>query len=75
MNTYKLAIPLHMNMNYVRLVMEYWHQTKTLALTEDMLFVEYYADTKLEEELDCMWHNQSPEGSVGFADFLQTFGA
>jgi hypothetical protein len=30
--------------------------------------------TQLEESLDDLWCSKSPEGSVGFADFLQTFG-
>jgi hypothetical protein len=77
MNTYKLSIPLHMNMDYVRLIMEKWQETEALTLTKDTLFVEVVDDqdpNSLASQLDNLWCSKSPDGSVGFVDFLQTFG-
>lgn len=79
MNTYKLAIPLHMNMDYVRLIIEKWKETESLTLTKDTLYVEIVDDQESPSELcyhlDELWCSKSPEGSVGFVDFIQTFGA
>lgn len=75
MNTCKLTIPLYMNMDYVRLIMTNWHQTESINLSKDMLEVELTGSSRLTELLDEMWCSKSPEGSVGFIDFLQTFGA
>jgi hypothetical protein len=78
MNTYKLSIPLHMNMDYVRLIMAKFEETKAINLAEDVLEAEIYDDEapdSLCSQLDNLWCSKSPEGSVGFADFLQTFGA
>lgn len=78
MNTYKLSIPLHMNMDYVRLVMERWQDTESLTLTKDTLLVEVVDDEENPDglcyHLDDLWCSKSLEGSVGFGDFLQTFG-
>lgn len=77
MNTYKLSIPLHTNMDYVRLIMEKWQEAKSLSIDQDVLLVEIadYDDDGLCSHLDDLWCSKSPDGSVGFGDFLQTFGA
>jgi hypothetical protein len=74
MKTIKLLIPLHMNMHYAKLILDNWHQTESLTLTKDTLEVELVDSTGLTEQLDDLWCSMSPEGSVGFVDFIQTFG-
>ncbi len=67
-----------MNMDYVRLIMEKWQDTESLTLTKDTLLVEVVDDQEpnsLCYHLDDLWCSKSPEGSVGFVDFIQTFGA
>lgn len=78
MNTFKLSIPLHMNMDYVNIVMSKVDETKFINLTEDVLEVEIYDDEdpdSLRSQLNNLWCSMSPSGSVGFVDFIQTFGA
>jgi hypothetical protein len=75
MQTFKLSIPLHMNMDYVRLIMSNWQQTEYVEydIQTSILNVSII-DGQLCEELDELWCSKSPDGSVGFADFIQTFG-
>jgi hypothetical protein len=78
MSTYKLTIPLHMNMDYVRLIMPNFDEVNYVNLSDKSLEVEIFDDehpNSLCNKLDQLWCSKSPEGSVGFADFLQTFGA
>jgi len=67
-----------MNMDYVRLIMSKFDETKSVNLTDKVLEVEIFADehpNSLCSQLDQLWCSKSPDGSVGFVDFLQTFGA
>jgi len=65
-------------MDYVRLILSKFEETKSINLTDKVLEAEVYDDEEpdsLCSQLDNLWCSKSPEASVGFADFIQTFGA